>query len=242
MLKTIPVVLDKEIVQGDNLPEIIASSVKIQDGDILVIAQKIISKQEGRLIKLNSITPSLLAEGISSQYQKDPRIVQLILDESKRIVRMQNGVIIVETHDGIICANAGIDESNVPDGYAILLPLNSDKSAQQIRSEIKSKTGKNVGVIISDTFGRPFRMGQTNQSIGISGIKPILDYSGTSDAFGRILRVTAIAIVDELAGTAELEMKKKSNTPVVIIRDYDYDVSDDSISTIIRPEKDDLFR
>ena len=241
-MKTIPVLLDKQIEEGDDIVALIAASADIQDGDILVIAQKIISKQEGRLVKLDSITPSLLAEGISSQYQKDPRVVELILGESKRIVRMQNGVIIVETLHGLICANAGIDESNVPDGYATLLPLNSDKSAQQIRSGIENKIGKKIGVIISDTFGRPFRMGQTNQAIGVSGIKPILDYSGTCDFYEKILRVTAIAIIDELAGTAELEMKKNSNTPVVIIRDYDYDVSDGSISEIIRPEKDDLFR
>ncbi len=241
-MKTIPVKIDKEITKDEDLVSLILSSVDIEEKDILVIAQKIISKNEGRMIKLSSVTPSLLAEGISSQYQKDPRIVELILNESKRIVRMQNGVIIVETKQGFICANAGIDESNVPDGYVTLLPINSDSSASKIRMDIKNKTGKNIAVIISDTFGRPFRLGQTNQAIGVSGIIPILDFEGTQDTFGKIMRVTAIAIIDEIAGTAELEMKKKENIPVVIIRNYDYEHSDDSMTKIIRPESDDLFK
>ncbi len=241
-MKTIPVRLSKEITKDDNIVDLILSVMDIDEKDILVIAQKIISKQEGRIIKLDSISPSLLAEGIGSQYQKDPRIIELILNESKRIVRMRNGVIIVETKQGLICANAGIDESNVPEGYVTLLPINPDASARKIRDDIKNKTGKNVAVIISDTFGRPFRLGQTNQAIGVSGIMPILDYEGTQDNFGRVMRVTAIAVIDEIAGVAELEMKKKENTPVVIIRNYDYELSDDSMTKIIRQERDDLFK
>lgn len=241
-MKTFPIKLSKEITKDDDIVDLILSVMDIVEKDIIVIAQKIISKQEGRVIKLDSVSPSLLAEGISSQYQKDPRIVELILNESKRIVRMRNGVIIVETKQGLICANAGIDESNVPEGYATLLPINPDTSASKIRTDIKNKTGKNVAVIISDTFGRPFRLGQTNQAIGVSGIMPILDYEGTQDNFGRIMRVTAIAVIDEIAGTAELEMKKKENIPIVIIRDYDYEFSDDSMTKIIRKDTDDLFK
>ena len=241
-MKTIPVKLSNEITQDDNIADLILSRMDIEEKDIIVIAQKIISKQEGRIIKLDSVTPSLLAEGISSQYQKDPRIVELILNESKRIVRMQKGVIIVETKQGLICANAGIDESNVIDGHVTLLPINSDESASKIRTTIKNRTQKNVSVIISDTFGRPFRLGQTNQAIGVSGIMPILDYAGTQDNFGRIMRVTAIAIIDEIASVAELDMKKKDNVPIVVIRDYDYELSDESIDKIIRPERDDLFK
>jgi len=241
-LQIIPIHIEKEIVVDDDLSQLILTSADIQDGDILVIAQKVISKQEGRIVKLSTVTPSLLAEGISSQYNKDPRIIELILSESKRIVRMKGGLIIVETNHGFICANAGIDESNVADGFATLLPLNSDKSAKLIRNKILDETGKNIAIIIADTFGRPFRMGQTNCAIGISGLNPILDYSGTLDSFDRILRVTAIAIADELSAAAELVMEKTKKSPVVIIRNYPYDLMDKSIDDLIRPENEDLFK
>ena len=241
-LQILPVHIEKEITIDDNLSKIIINSTDIVDGDILVIAQKVISKQEGRIVDLSSVKTSLLSEGISSQYNKDPRIVELILSESKRIVRMKSGLIIVETNHGFICANAGIDESNVADGFATLLPLNSDKSAKLIRNKILDETGKNIAIIIADTFGRPFRMGQTNCAIGISGLNPILDYSGTLDSFDRILRVTAIAIADELSAAAELVMEKTKKSPVVIIRNYPYDLMDKSIDDLIRPENEDLFK
>ena len=241
-LQILPVHIEKEITIDDNLSKIIINSTDIVDGDILVIAQKVISKQEGRIVALSSVKTSLLSEGISSQYNKDPRIIELILSESKRIVRMKGGLIIVETNHGFICANAGIDESNVANGFATLLPLNSDKSAELIRKKILDETGKNIAVIIADTFGRPFRMGQTNCAIGISGLNPILDYSGTLDSFNRILRVTAIAIADELSAAAELVMEKTKKSPVVIIRNYSYDLTDKSIDDLIRPENEDLFK
>ena len=241
-MQIIPIFIEKEITTDDDLSELILSSGNILDDDILVIAQKIISKQEGRIVELSSVSPSLLAEGISSQYNKDPNIVELILSESKRIVRMNNGILIVETHDGLICANAGIDESNVVDGYATLLPLNSDISAQIIRRNILKRTGKNVAVIISDTFGRPFRMGQTNCAIGISGLNPILDYAGTMDSFKRILHVTAIAVADELSSSAELVMEKAKKCPVAIIRDYSFIVGENKINDLIRPDNEDLFK
>jgi len=241
-LQILPVHIEKEITPDDNLSKIIINSTDIDDGDILVIAQKVISKQEGRIVDLSSVKTSLLSEGISSQYNKDPRIIELILSESKRIVRMKSGLIIVETNHGFICANAGIDESNVADGFATLLPLDSDKSAKLIRNKILDETGKNIAIIIADTFGRPFRMGQTNCAIGISGLNPILDYSGTLDSFDRILRVTAIAIADELSAAAELVMEKTKKSPVVIIRNYPYDLMDKSIDDLIRPENEDLFK
>ena len=241
-MQILPVHIEKEITPDDNLSKIIINSADIDDGDILVIAQKVISKQEGRIVDLSSVKTSLLSEGISSQYNKDPRIVELILSESKRIVRMKSGLIIVETNHGFICANAGIDESNVADGFETLLPLNSDKSAELIRNKILDETGKNIAIIIADTFGRPFRMGQTNCAIGISGLNPILDYSGTLDSFDRILRVTAIAIADELSAAAELVMEKTKKSPVVIIRNYSYDLMDKSIDDLIRPENEDLFK
>lgn len=237
-----PIHIEKEIDPSDNISKLISQSTKLNDGDILVIAQKIISKQEGRVVALSTVTPSLLAQGIGSQYNKDPRVVELILSESKRIVRMKNEIIIVQTHTGFICANAGIDESNVKDGYATLLPVDSDLSAQKIRDDIKNNLSKDVAVIVSDTFGRPFRMGQTNCAIGISGLNPILDYAGTLDSFGRTLRVTEIAVADEFSAAAELVMGKTLNCPVVIIRDYLFEFGNYSVSSLIRSENHDLFK
>jgi len=241
-LKIIPLHIQKEIESSDDLSDLILMSADLNDGDILVVAQKIVSKQEGRIVDLSTVKPSLLSEGIGSQYQKDPRIIELILSETKRIIRMEKGILIVETNNGFICANAGVDESNVKEGYATLLPINSDISAQTIRNKILNQTNKNVAVVISDTFGRPFRMGQTNCAIGISGLNPILDYAGTLDSFEKILRVTAIAIADELSSAAELIMGKALKCPVAIIRDYSFKIEDHEIDELIRPEKEDLFR
>ena len=242
MLNILPIFIDKEIEPNDDIVDLILQSEDLLDGDVIVIAQKIISKHEGRIVDLSSISPSLLAEGISSQYQKDPRIVELILLESKKIVRMERGVIIVELYNGLVCANAGIDESNVENGFATLLPINSDNSADNIRKEILDRTKKNTAVIISDTFGRPFRIGQTNSAIGVSGMNPILDYAGTLDSFDKILKVTAIAVADELSSAAELVMKKTTKCPIVIIRNYDFQKEITSIDGLIRPENEDLFR
>lgn len=241
-MQIIPIRIEKEIEPSDDISQLIINSEEIHNGDVLVIAQKIISKHEGRTVKLSSVVPSLLAEGISSQYEKNPHIVELILNESKQIIRMDHGILIVETNNGFICANAGIDESNVQDGFATLLPLNSDISAENIRNDILKKTNKTVSVIISDTFGRPFRMGQTNCAIGISGMNPILDYAGTKDSFGKTLRVTAIAIADEICSAAELVMKKTTNCPIVIIRGYNFKNEPSTINNIIRPQDEDLFR
>ena len=241
-MQIIPIPIEKEIDSSDCISNIILKSTSLDDGDIVVIAQKIISKQEGRLIDLSTVTPSLLSEGIGSQYQKDPRIIELILSESKRIVRMNNGVIIVETHHGFICANAGIDESNVAEGFATLLPVDSDLSAQKIQNDILKQSGKQIAVIISDTFGRPFRMGQTNHAIGVSGLNPVMDYAGTVDSFEKILRVTAIAIADELSSASELVMGKSLKCPIAIIRDYSFKLEKKSILELIRSENEDLFR
>jgi len=241
-LQIIPLYIEKEIEPLDDISKLISNSFEICDDDILVIAQKIVSKQEGRIVDLSTVIPSLLSEGIGSQYQKDPRIIELILSESKRIVRMKNGIIIVETNNGIICANAGVDESNVKEGHATLLPINSDISAQTIRNKIQEQTNKNVAVIISDTFGRPFRMGQTNCAIGISGLNPILNYAGTLDSFEKILRITEIAVADELSSAAELVMRKALKCPVAIIRDYSFKIEDHVIDKLIRPENEDLFK
>ena len=244
-MQIIPLYIEKEITPSDDLAEIIIKTQKIRDGDIVVIAQKIISKQEGRLVDLSAVKPSMLAQGIASQYGKDPRIVELILSESKRIIRMYNGILIVQTNHGFICANAGVDESNIAQGYAALLPVNSDISAQRIRDKILQQTAKSVAVIVSDTFGRPFRNGQTNHAIGVSGLAPVLDYAGSVDSFQRTLRITAIAIADELSSAAELVMGKSLRCPVAIVRDHSFTLKDDGSGTVdelIREEGMDLFR
>ena len=241
-IQIIPVKIQKDIVPNDNLVDLVLESTEIQDGDILVFSQKIVSKNEGRILSLSSVNPSLLANGISSSYNKDPRLVELILSESKRIVRMENGIIIVETNHGFVCANAGIDESNVQDGYATLLPEDPDRSANLLKERIEKKTGKNIAVIISDTFGRPFRLGQTDVAIGVAGIEPILDYSGKPDTFAKIMQVTAIAVVDEICSATELVMGKVEKCPVALVRNYKFNFSDAKIQNLLRPKHEDLFR
>jgi coenzyme F420-0:L-glutamate ligase/coenzyme F420-1:gamma-L-glutamate ligase len=244
-IQIIPVQIRKDITPKDDLVELLIHTKtgrQLKNGDILVFTQKIISKQEGHKIELSKVKPTLFATGIASAYNKDPRIVQLILDETKRIIRMKNGIIISETHHGLVCANAGIDESNVEEGFATLLPKDADKSAQKLKRRIKSKTGKNVAVIISDTFGRPFREGQTDTAIGIAGISSIIDYAGKRDNFNRTLRVTAIAIADEICSASELARGKTLHTPIAIIRNYKFDKKNGTLKDLIRVKALDLFR
>jgi len=243
-LQIIPIHLKNDIQPTDDLVDLLLSSSKtsLENGDVLVIAQKIISKHEGRVVNLESVIPSELSIGIASAYDKDPKLVEVILSESERIVRMEHGVIIVQTKHGFVCANAGIDESNVEKDYATLLPKDSDVSAQKIRKQILQQTGKKIAVIISDTFGRPFRIGQTDHAIGISGMDAILHYEGTPDTFGKILRVTATAISDELCSAAELVMGKTKKCPAAIIKNFEFKENAGSISSLMRPKNEDLFR
>ena len=242
ILEIIPVKIKNEIEINTDIIDLVLESTVINDYDILIFSQKIISKKEGRIVDLSSVNPSLLASGIASSYEKDSRLVELILSESKRIVRMQDGVIIVETNHGFVCANAGIDESNVKDGYVTMLPVDPDQSADKLKNQIEQKTKKKIAVIISDTFGRPFRLGQANIAIGIAGIAPIIDYKGKPDTFGNPLQVTAIAIADELCSASELVMGKVKNCPVAIIRNFKFDFSDSKIQKMIRPKTEDMFR
>ena len=242
VLEIIPVKIEEEIKPNTDIIDLILESTVINDYDILIFSQKIISKNEGRIVDLSSVNPSLLASGIASSYGKDPRLVELILSESKRIVRMQESVIIVESNHGFVCANAGIDESNVRDGYVTMLPEDPDQSADKLKKQIEQRTKKNTAVIISDTFGRPFRLGQANIAIGIAGMEPIIDYKGKPDTFGKILQVTAIAVADELCSASELVMGKVENCPVAIIRNFKFDFSDAKIQKMIRPKTEDLFR
>jgi len=244
-LEVIPVEINKDVEPHDNITELITSSPskpEIKDDDILVFTQKIISKQEGNIINLSSITPSLLAVGIASAYDKDPRVVEVILSQSKRIIRMNNGILITETAQGFICANSGVDESNVKNDYVTLLPKNADATAKKLKDQIFQKMGKDVAVLISDTFGRPFREGQTNCAIGIAGISAITDYVGTKDTFGKTLHVSAIAVVDEICSAAELVMGKALNTPIAIVRNYKYHRSDSLAKDMIRLKSTDLFK
>lgn len=241
-LEIIPVAFKKEIMPGDKLADLIVSKAKLQDGDIIIVSQKVVSKQEGRIVNLSLVIPSILAAGLASEYQKSPQMVETILSETKRIVRMENGILISETKQGFVCANAGVDESNVEEGYATLLPEDPDKSAKNLQEQIQQKSGKKIAVLISDTFGRPFRMGQTNCAVGLAGLEPIIDYAGAKDDFGRILRVTAIAVADELCAAAELVMGKTLRCPVAIVRNYRFDPATSTTQTLIRPKEQDLFR
>lgn len=251
-IEIIPIYIDGQIKPNSNIVNTFLKAIKenknnnqiLENGDIIVLAQKIISKYEGRLINLDDVTPSQKSIDLSKQVDKDPRIIELILQESRKIIRIFNNIIIAETHHGFICANAGIDQSNVSNkkDQVLLLPLNPDKSAESIRKEIYEKTGKQVAVLITDTFGRPFRMGQTNVAVGIAGINPLKSYKGKQDMFGKILRVTEIAIVDEIAGAAELVMGKTEGIPIAIVRNVNYSKRNSSITKIIREEKKDIFR
>src|SRR5574341_277668 len=246
-MKVIPIYLKGDVRTNSNLPNLILSSIKrakyrLKNNDVLVVAHKIVSKAEGRVIDLVTIQPSKRAINIAKQYRKDPRIVELILRESKRIVKMERGIIITETKHGFVCANAGVDKSNIAGDRAVLLPTNPDRSAIKIKRAINKQTRKNAAVIISDTFGRPFRKGQVNVAIGIAGLNPFKDYRGTKDMFGKQLKVTEIAIADEMASAAELVMGKTDAVPVVIITDFKYENKQGTAKEMIRKRKYDLFR
>ena len=249
-IEIIPIPVVPDIKAGDKLDIIILESMKnadefLSEGDIVVVAQKVISKAEGRLIDLKLVNPSKKSLQIAKQNDKDPRLIELILNESVDILRLARGILIVETKRGLICANAGVDQSNVEksNDYAALLPEDADLSARELRHSLKRKTGIDVAVVITDTFGRPFREGQINVAIGIAGIQPIKSYIGTLDMYGKKLKVTEIAVVDEIASAAELLMGKSERVPVVIVRGYVYQmVETSSSSQLLRSRGKDLFR
>ena len=239
-----------EVQPGDRLGPLIASAAGEQgsplvQGDILVVTQKIVSKAEGRLVDLSTITPSDFATQFARHTGRDPRLVELVLRESKSIVRMDpdRGVIISETHHGFVCANAGIDQSNVPgEDVVCLLPEDSDASARRISDEIREASGLSLPVIVSDTFGRAWREGHVNFAIGVSGMDPMTDYRGTHDAQGREMHVTTIAVADELAAAAELVQFKAIGVPVSVVRDYPYTPADPGYASLIRERDRDMFR
>lgn len=237
----------KRVEPGDDLGGIIAEALRrkkfeLEDDDIVVVTQKIVSKSEGRLAKIDEVRPTREAADLAAELGKDPRVVELVLRESRRVVRKGHGVLITETRQGFVCANSGIDVSNVKAGYAALLPLDPDASARRIRKSLEKATTKRLAVIVTDTFGRPWREGQTDMAIGCSGIAPTEKLAGKKDPFGYVLRVTQPAIVDEVAGAAELVMKKRSLVPVAIVRGVEYRKGESGVRSLVRKRSLDLFR
>lgn len=234
-----------EIAPGADIAALIADGSRnrpLMDGDVVVVTHKIVSKSEGQLVDLRTVTPSALAVRIAEQFGKDARQVDIVLRESVRIVRMERGIIICETRHGLICANAGVDASNVAKETVCLLPRDPDASAARIRAGLRERTGANVAVIISDSFGRPWRNGIINIAIGVAGMLPLADYRGQTDPAGYDLRVTIIAVADELAGAAELVMGKIDQVPVAVIRGFAYDRGDGTGHDLIMDPAKDLFR
>ncbi len=241
-----------EIKPADDLAGLIATAfrrtfgvqadVKCDDGVILVIAQKVVSKAEGSLVNLDEIVPSTRARVWANQYRRDARVVEVVLREAKRVVRMDRGVLIVETRHGFVCANGGVDASNAPPGKVVLLPENPDSSARRLRQDLEAALRMRIAVIISDTFGRPWRHGLTNVALGVAGLSPFIDYRGQTDTYGRPLQATVLAVADELASAGELVMGKTSGIPVAVIEGFRYNPAEGSGRNLIRPEEEDLFR
>jgi len=237
-----------EVGDGDSLVSFIIaaakqSQVNLADGDVLVIAQKIVSKSEGRVVNLESVQPSAFALTLAHSRGVDPRFIELVLRESRRILRMDERVIIAETHHGLICANAGIDRSNVPGtDHVSLLPANPDASALGIRDGLEAECGVRVAVIVCDTFGRPWRQGLINFAIGLAGLKPLSDFRNQRDDFGRKLIATVFATADELAAAAGLIMRKTTRLPVVLVKGLGFEAGEEGFRALLRPKENDLFR
>ncbi|MBM3939907.1 MAG: coenzyme F420-0:L-glutamate ligase [SAR202 cluster bacterium] len=239
-----------DIRPGEDLAAMLVDAAKAQGTplaahDILVVTQKVVSKAEGRVVDLRSIEPSPVAERFAAPWAKDPRVVEVALREAKRIVRMDNGVLITETRHGFICANSGVDASNVglPGGdFVVLLPEDPDASARRLRDAVRACVGVDVAVLISDTFGRPWREGAANVAVGLAGMEPLWDYRGERDNDGRELRTTVIAIADEVAAASELVTNKLTKVPAAVVRGYPYRPGESGIAPMVRRREMDLFR
>lgn len=243
-VRVIPLAGVPEIEEGDDLAGLLLAAAERAGGlgnaDVLVVAQKAVSKAEGRVVRLDEVEPS--ARALELADERDPRHVEWILRESAKVVRVRPPLIIAETRHGYICASAGVDASNAKgDGTLILLPLDPDGSAERLREAVRERTGREVGVIISDSFGRPFRQGTTDVALGVAGLTPLLDLRGVRDRAGYELHATQIAVADELAGAAELVMGKVSGIPAAVIRGVDFR-GDGAGRDIVIPEERDLFR
>jgi coenzyme F420-0:L-glutamate ligase / coenzyme F420-1:gamma-L-glutamate ligase len=244
-LEILPVEGIPEIRPGDDLPELIgrAAAENLREGDVLIVTHKVVSKAEGRLVDLHAIEPSAIAKDFAARYDRDPRQIEVVLRESRRIVRMERGLIIAQTHHGFVCANAGVDASNVPgDGVVCLLPVDPDASAKELRDALAVRTDLELAVIVSDSFGRPWREGITNVAIGVCGMYPLADYRGQVDPHGYPLEASVLAVADELAAAAELVMGKTAGIPVGIVRGYRYERGSGTGKDLLMPPERDLFR
>lgn len=235
-----------EIEPGADLPFLILSALQANDvalsaGDVLVVTQKIVSKAEGCEVPLEDVVPSAFASSWAEQHGKDPRLIELVLRHAARVVRMDQGILITETRHGLVCANSGVDVSNTRHGFALTLPVDPDESASRLRVAIRDASGVDAGIIISDTFGRPWREGFVNVAIGIAGVRTMQDYRGGHDAFGRPLLASVLAVTDELASAAELVMGKSLGIPVALVRGGRFEGNGSAKELIRRPEAD-LFR
>jgi coenzyme F420-0:L-glutamate ligase/coenzyme F420-1:gamma-L-glutamate ligase len=241
-----------EIRIRDDLGEVIGDALErtpgalpLTDRDVLVVTQKIVSKAEGAVVDLTGVVPGEEATEFAERFDKDPRQVQVVLDEARRVVRMENGVLITETPHGFVCANGGVDASNVgPDSGSLvtLLPRDPDASAGRIRTAVRARFGVDVPVIVSDSFGRPWRWGIVDVAIGVSGLLPLEDLRGVPDADGRVMRSTVRAVADEIASAAELALGKTDGRPVALVRDAAFTRGEGNIQDLIMPSESDLFR
>ena len=236
-----------EVGRDADLAELLHAATRragktLESGDVVVVAQKIVSKAEGRIVRLAEITPSPETVAMAEELGRDARLIEVILRESRRVVRRDKGVLIVETHQGWICANAGVDQSNVDADSACLLPEDSDRSARALRDALRALTGRDLGIIIADTVGRPWREGLTNVAIGVAGLEPLKSYLGEKDPAGHVLQATILALADELASAAEPIMGKLDRIPVVIIRGLNWQRGESGSRPLLRDPARDLFR
>jgi coenzyme F420-0:L-glutamate ligase / coenzyme F420-1:gamma-L-glutamate ligase len=241
-LRIVPVRGLPEIAEGDDLAALVAAAIELEDGDVVVVAQKGVSKAEGRVVALDDVEPSAAAQDIAASDGRDPRQVEAILRETARIVRRRGGLFIAETRHGFVCASAGVDASNAPaPGQVVLLPLEPDASAARLRERLRELTGKEVGVLVTDSFGRAWRQGTTDVAIGAAGVPVLLDLEGARDSVGYELHATVIAVADEIAGAAELVMGKTRGIPAAVVRGLELG-GDGAARDLVMPRERDLFR
>ena len=232
-----------EVRPGDDLAALVRGATRLRQGDVLVVTHKVVSKAEGRLVDLSTVRPSALAKGYATRHGKDPRQIEVVLRESRRIVRMDRGIVISETHHGFVCANAGVDASNVPGEETVcLLPVDPDASASRLREALADDPGVEVAVVISDSFGRAWRHGITDVAIGVAGMDPISDYRGQRDPYGYPMEASVLAVADELAAAAELVMGKTEGIPLAVVRGYRYKPAPGTGKDLLMPPERDMFR
>ncbi len=244
-IELIPVEGFPEVRPGDDLEALVADAVggNLRSGDVLVVTHKVMSKAEGRLVHLAAVEPSALAKEYAARWGKDPRQIEVVFRESRRIVRMDRGVVIAETRHGFVCANAGVDASNVPGEETVCLrPIDPDRSAARLREALRRRLGVEVPVVVSDSFGRAWRFGITDVAIGVSGMDPLADYRGQSDPHGYPMEASVLAAADELAAAAELVMGKTDGVPVAIVRGYEYPRGEGTGQDLLMPPERDMFR